>query len=675
MTPNSLSPETNDRTDAGLPVGSSFYDPAKGVRLRTLASGGIAPNQWIDVQVEFDSRLQLVSTAVEVDEQVGSAVLTLRRSFGSSGVATVNYATANGTAIAGSDYYSATGSVTWPDGDLSDKQVLVPIRPDALNDGGETFTFTLSAASGATLITAQSVATVTLREPGQRLTSFLADFFNTTVKAIARLSNGSILIGGNITSGITGNIARLNADGTNDSTFLKGTGFNGEVRSIVVQSDGRILVGGAFTSYGATACNRLVRLNSDGTVDNTFVTAIGTGADATVNVIAIEATGKILAGGDFSNFSGAAMEGLVRLTSAGSRDTVSPLSLPFVTSFDSRITALIAQDDAKIMVVGSFYGPAIATGFRSGIARLTSTGARDATFDPDAGLHFSGSIGTLGNADTIVRQTDGKYVVGGFFTAFDENPAPCIARVNSNGSFDNSFVPPTFNSSIKSLLVQPSGTIIVAGTFTSPVNGLERLLANGSVDSTFQQGTGPSGTLYSLAADTGGAFWAGGNFFNYDGVSVWPVVKVAGGVSAYDSWVFLNFTAAQITAGIADPEDDSDGDGIPNIAEMALGTLPTTYNTNKLFAPLVGSTSLVTNGAASYFQSTFARSSANPGVWLSAQFSSNLGTWLPANPLPGTNSTYDVIEDSTTRFTVRDKTSANTSNPKRFLRFVARKPG
>ena len=674
MTPNSLSPESSDRTDAGLPVGSSFYDPAKGVRLRTLASGGTAPNEWIDVQVEFDSQLQLASTALEVDEQAGSAVLTLRRTFGSSGVAKVNYSTADGTATAGSDYYATSGSVTWADGDLSDKQVLVPIRPDALNDGGETFTFTLSGASGATLVASQAVATVTLREPGQRLTGFSADFFNTTVNAIARLSNGSILIGGTLNSGITGNIARLNADGTNDSTFIKGTGFNGEVRSIVVQSGGKILVGGAFTSYGATACNRLVQLNADGTVDSPFLTAMGTGPDAAVNAIAIETTGKILVGGDFANFGGVVMRGLVRLTSTGSRDTANPLSLPFGTDITTEIKGLLAQGDTKIMVVGILYGPTTTTGARSGIARLTSTGARDTTFDPDAGLHFSGNTSSFGAGQAIIQQPDGKYVIGGFFTAYDEHPAPYIARVNSNGTFDSSFVPPAFNNTVRSLLVQPSGAIVVAGWFTSPVSGLERLLTNGTVDSTFQQGTGPVGSLYSLAVDTGGAFWAGGNFYSYDGVSVWPVVKVTGGVSAYDSWVYLNFTAAQITAGIADPEDDSDGDGIRNIAEMALGSSPTAYNTIYPFAPLAGSTGLAVSGPASYLQSTFARSSANPGVWLSAQFSSDLGTWLPVNPLPGTNSTYDIIEDSSTRFTIRDKTPASAAPQKRFVRFVAKKP-
>jgi hypothetical protein len=42
--------------------------------------------------------------------------------------------------------------------------------------------------------------------------------------------------------------------------------------------------------------------------------------------------------------------------------------------------------------------------------------------------------------------------------------------------------------------------------------------------------------------------------------------------------------------------------------------------------------------------------------------------------LPGTNATYDILEDSATRFTVRDKTPANAATPKRFVRFVVRKP-
>ena len=71
------------------------------------------------------------------------------------------------------------------------------------------------------------------------LTAFIADVRSTYGSSlpfvIARLSSGSILIGGNLNVEITGNIARLNPDGSHDSNFLKGTGFNGEVNAITVQ--------------------------------------------------------------------------------------------------------------------------------------------------------------------------------------------------------------------------------------------------------------------------------------------------------------------------------------------------------------------------------------------------------------------------------------------------------
>ena len=669
MTPGSQSPD--DRIDAGLPVGSEYYVAAKGVRFRTIASGGTAPNEWIDVRVEFDTRISLAETALEVDEQAGSAVMTLRRSFGSDGIATVNYATADGTATAGSDYYGVSGTVSWADGDMADKQVLVPIRPDVIDDGGEYFTFTLSGAVGGTLVASQSVATVTLRDAGQRLTAFTATFFNTTVDAIAPLADGRVLIGGVLDDGITGNIARLNADGSEDAGFLKGSGFNGRVSALVVQDDGKILVGGEFTSYGGTPCNRLVRLHADGTVDSDFLAAMDTGADAPVRAIAVESTGKILVGGEFANFSGGSMEGLVRLTSAGARDIGSPLTLPFEVSWNTRIKALIAQDDGKIMAVGSFYADPGATGFRSGIARLNSNGSRDTSFDPDAGLHGVGQTNSLRTGEAIVRQADGKYLVGGFFTAYDENPVSHLVRVHANGAYDHTFVSPVFDSAVYTLLLQDSGAVVVGGIFSSR---LERLLASGGVDPLFFKGSGPSSNIFSLAGGDAGAIWVGGNFFNYGGTSVRPVVKIAGGVSAYDLWVAGNFTASQIASGDSHPAADPDGDGINNLAEMALGTSPVVFDSNNPFAPQAGSSGLVTSGLADYFQATFARSGSNPGVWLTAQFSSDLGSWQPADPVPGPNAIYDIVEDSPTRFTVRDKTPAGDGTKTRFMRFLVQQP-
>ncbi len=670
MTPDSLSPEFSDRTDAGLPVGGVYSPPGKGVTFRTLATGGAAPNEWIDVQVQFDARLEVASTAVEVDEQAGSAIVTLRRSFGSSGIAKVNYATANGTATAGADYYATSGTVVWADGDAADKQIMIPIRPDAVNEGTENFTLTLSSATGGVLVGSQAIATVSIHDAGRRFTSFDPNF-NISALAIVPLSDGKFLLGGDLNSGIVGNIARLNADGTEDTSFNKGTGFsNGQVKSIVVQSDGKILVGGEFTSYNGTACNRLARLNSNGTIDSIFVTNIGAGANDEVNAIAIEANGKILTGGRFSTFSGTAAEGLVRLSSSGVREA---LSVPFEASFNSSVNSLLVQADNQIMATGVFYISG-SSSFRSGVARLNTNGSRDTSFDPGAGLHVSGSTNNLSTGSTIARQADGKYLIGGFFTAYNNNNVSRMVRVNSNGSYDNTFVAPAFNSNVNSIIVQPSGAIVVGGWFTSPLPSFGRLLSNGSTDSSFQAGTGPGGAVYEISADQAGTLFVGGNFFTYDGGLVSNAVKIAGGVSAYDVWAYANFTTAQITAGSSGPASDPDGDGISNIAEMAMGTSPTAANTNNPFNAIAGSTILVQNGADKYLQASFGRGNMNPGVWVTAQFSSDLNSWQPTIPQPGTSAIYDVVEDSLSRFTVRDKTPANSANTRRFMRFHASKP-
>ncbi len=575
MTPGSASPETNDRSDATLPVSKNFYDPTRGVRISNLASGGVFPNEWIDVRIDFGSQILLATTDVEVDEQAGNAVLTLKRTFGASGIATVNYTTASGTAISGTDFLPVSGTVTWANGDLADKQVLVPIRPDAIADGGENFTLTLSGATGAILALSQSVATVTIREAGQQFSSFAPDYFSNDVNAIARLADGKVLIGGTIDTGLgAGNIARLNANGSFDSSFLKGSGFNGVVSSLVVQADGKVLCGGDFTSYNGRACNRLARLNSDGSLDSDFVTANGTGLPSRAHVIAIEASGKILVGGDFTTFDGAAAVGVVRLTSTGARDDANPVTVPFEASYATRVRGLLAQADGKIMVIGQFYGPANGSSFRSGIARLNADGTRDASFDPAVGLHAAGATNSLQQGEAIVRQPDGKYILAGGFTAYNRNSVSGVVRIYANGSYDSSFVTPAFGFTVSLLHLQPSGNVLVAGSFTSPTNRLAMLLPSGALNPGFSIGTGPDGFLASIAADTDGSFWVGGNFFNYNGAKCRPIVKISGGVSDYDIWL----TAQNLTLPIAEPPAEEPPDAEP----PAVATFTLTVKADKV---------------------------------------------------------------------------------------------
>lgn len=105
--------------------------------------------------------LQLNSSTYSVNENGTSVTITATRTGGSAGAASVNYATGNGTATAGSDYTASSGTLNWADGDSADKTFTVNIANDATVEGNETFNATLSGVSGASLGTPSS-ATVTI---------------------------------------------------------------------------------------------------------------------------------------------------------------------------------------------------------------------------------------------------------------------------------------------------------------------------------------------------------------------------------------------------------------------------------------------------------------------------------------------------------------------------------
>lgn len=107
--------------------------------------------------------LQLSASTYSVSEGAGTIIIPVTRTGGSTGAASVSYATANGTATAGSDFTSTSGTLNWADGDVGMKNIVVPITDDATVESSETFTVTLSGATGATLGT-PSTATVTIND-------------------------------------------------------------------------------------------------------------------------------------------------------------------------------------------------------------------------------------------------------------------------------------------------------------------------------------------------------------------------------------------------------------------------------------------------------------------------------------------------------------------------------
>ena len=239
-------------------------------------------------------------------------------------------------------------------------------------------------------------------------------------------SDGKIVAGGFFTTftGSTQNrLIRLNSNGSKDTTFDIGTGFNGGIEATSIQSDEKILVGGFFTTYKGLTQNYLIRLNSNGSKDTTF--DIGTGFNGGINSISIQSDEKILVGGAFSTFTGSSQNYLIRLNSNGSKDT----SFNIGTGFNGNINSVSIQSDGKILVGGDFTTFTGTT--QNYLIRLNSNGSKDTTFNIGTGFN-SGVYSTA-------IQSDEKILVGGGFSTFTGSSQNAIIRLNSNGSKDTSF--------------------------------------------------------------------------------------------------------------------------------------------------------------------------------------------------------------------------------------------
>lgn len=325
-------------------------------------------------------------------------------------------------------------------------------------------------------------------------------------------SDGKILIGGNFTSynGTARNrIVRLNTDGTLDTNFTIGTGFNQIVNKVMIQPDGKIITVGTFSNYNGTGINGIARLNSDGTRDTSLNSGGFSGA---VNTFDIQSDSKIVVGGGFGNYAGVSQSRITRLNSDGTRDTNFSIGTGF--NAGSAVNAIAIQSDGKILIGGTFTsynGTA-----RNRIIRLNTDGTIDNSFT--VGTGFNNTV------NTITIQSDGKIIVGGQFTNYAGTSRNFIARLNSDGTNDATFnIGTGFNSGVNAISIQSDGKIIIGGVFTLynevSSNRIVRLNSDGTYDTSFSIGTGFNATIFALQINTDGKIIAGGNFTNYNGTN------------------------------------------------------------------------------------------------------------------------------------------------------------
>jgi uncharacterized delta-60 repeat protein/uncharacterized repeat protein (TIGR01451 family) len=281
--------------------------------------------------------------------------------------------------------------------------------------------------------------------------------------------DGKLVVAGSFNSyngSNSGKIIRLNPDFTIDQTFQTGTGFDFVVEELLRQPDNKILVFGAFTSYNGTPATSIVRLNADGTLDSSF--SAGTGA-ASIACAALMPDGKIVIGGQFNTYNGTASKNVARLNSDGSIDT----SFSIGSGFDNAVYS-------------------------------------------------------------VALQPDGKLIFGGSFINYNGQPAKQMARVNGNGLIDSGFnMSVGFDSTVFTIALQADGKILAGGYFMQvnnlPANHIARLTANGVADEAFSSGTGFDGPVYALFVEDDGKILVTGNFSRYNGAFCTGVVRLLGG--------------------------------------------------------------------------------------------------------------------------------------------------
>ncbi|WP_166437072.1 T9SS type A sorting domain-containing protein [Niastella caeni] len=246
--------------------------------------------------------------------------------------------------------------------------------------------------------------------------------FRDIARGIAIQPDGKILVAGDAETASNSGIynfavARFNANGTLDNTGFGTNGIvnidiNGDdrVSGVVLQSDGKIIVGGSSNYSSTNSDYTAVRLNTDGTIDNT---TYGVNGIASIDIEGFGAPGS----NDWAN-------------------------------------AIAIQPDGKVILTGQTHTVGIANGHIATV-RLTTAGALDPTWNPTGAIvnPFAGvtntapgiavfNVGVINNDEgtrSIGIQSDGKIIVGGDGDGESPSFDFLLIRYNSNGTPDNTF--------------------------------------------------------------------------------------------------------------------------------------------------------------------------------------------------------------------------------------------
>lgn len=534
-----------------------------------------------------------------VAENAGTAGVVLNRLGASSGTIDVTLISGGGTATNGMNYVGVTNVVHWNDGDALPKTVNIPVLHDGIftsnlsvnlrltnglvntkanvnvlglsaitnstlvisnvdfpgqveftsgsysvkkyggyalipviRTGGQAGTVTVnystvngSALNGVNYTTSSGVLTFTNGVVSQYFQVPIINITNTGLSSLNLvLSNATVsgtALGWNAQGSPSNAVLNIidsdsvnETPGSSDATYSQFAGFNGNIFALVLQTNNYLIAGGDFSMANGIPRQRLARLTADGTLDGSFLkpsSAYGAN-NGQILALALQGDGRVLVGGSFTNFNSVAMNRITRLNYDGSLDsTFNPGS-----GADNPIYA-VAQSpvDGKVLVGGAF-GRLDGVTYNA-VGRLNADGTPDTTFN-------AGGLGANATVYALAVQTDGKIVIGGDFTAVNGVSCNHLARLNTDGSVDATFnVGTGASDSVRAVAIQLDGRILIGGLFSS-YNGntfirVGRVNADGSADTSFSPGAGADDMVSCIAIQTDNRILLGGQFTHCNGVT------------------------------------------------------------------------------------------------------------------------------------------------------------
>ena len=336
----------------------------------------------------------------------------------------------------------------------------------------------------------------------------------------------------------------------NESNGQYAPAANDQVYALAPQPNGGVVMGGVFTQVGGISRNRVARLLASGQVDLRFDP--GTGPDGIVRSLALEPDGTIWVGGSFSQWSGQARGGLVRLRPDGS------LLQPYGQDLSGGEVYDLLLAHGNLWAAGS-----------GGLRQLSADGGMISSYRPraivrtirmaaDGTLWFGGDqlgeagtrtgwIGRLardqsleeiacevdGSVLAMAELPEGGWYVGGTFSHWNRAKRHGIARIDRDGRLDADWVPDALNQienqEVRSLIIQEPALelpwsepmLIAGGRIQLPTEIGETRVAlcrfiEGSVDSEYfelliRNSDGDRVNTLAVEPETGN-LWVGGEF-------------------------------------------------------------------------------------------------------------------------------------------------------------------